>query len=102
VDDLIEGLIRLMNSPDGITGPINIGSTGEFTILQLAEAVISLTGSKSELAHKPLPGDDPIQRRPDTSLARSNLGGWQAEIELRTGLEKTIAYFRETLASGQS
>lgn len=92
VDDLIEGFVRLMNSESGFTGPINLGNPGEFTIRQLAEMVIELTGSKSELVERPLPSDDPMQRRPDISLAQSKLG-WTPQIALRQGLEKTIAYF---------
>ncbi len=92
VDDLIEGFVRLMNSEPGFTGPVNLGNPGEFTIRQLAEIVIELTGSKSTLIEKPLPSDDPMQRRPDISLAQSTLG-WTPQIALRQGLEKTIAYF---------
>jgi UDP-glucuronate decarboxylase len=95
VDDLIEGLIRLMNSPDDFTGPVNIGNTNEFTILELAQKVIALTGAKSEIIRKPLPSDDPVQRQPDTSVARAHLGGWQAGTALEEGLKRTIAYFRE-------
>ncbi|MEI7670922.1 MAG: UDP-glucuronic acid decarboxylase family protein [Deltaproteobacteria bacterium] len=93
VDDLIEGLIRMMNSHDGFTGPVNIGNPREFTILQLAETLIQMTGSASRIVFKPLPQDDPIQRRPDITLAREKLG-WEPGIQLSEGLEKTIAYFR--------
>ena len=93
VDDLIEGLIRMMNSPEGFTGPINIGTPWEFTILQLAEILTQMTGSASRIIFKPLPQDDPIQRRPDITLAREKLG-WEPRIQLSEGLEKTIAYFR--------
>jgi len=93
VDDLIEGLIRMMNSPEGFTGPVNIGTPREFTILQLAETLIQMTGSASRIIFKPLPQDDPIQRRPDITLAREKLG-WEPRIQLSEGLEKTIAYFR--------
>jgi len=93
VDDLIEGLIRMMNSPEGFTGPVNIGTPREFTILQLAETLIQMTGSASRIILKPLPQDDPIQRRPDITLAREKLG-WEPRIQLSEGLEKTIAYFR--------
>ncbi len=96
VDDLIEGLVRLMNSPDAITGPINLGNPGEFTMRQLAEEVIYLTGSASRIVHMPLPEDDPRQRRPDLGRAREQLA-WQAEVPLREGLEKTIAYFNRNL-----
>ncbi|HTB67245.1 MAG TPA: UDP-glucuronic acid decarboxylase family protein [Steroidobacteraceae bacterium] len=100
VDDLVEALIRLMNSPDEFTGPANIGNTNEFTILELAEKVVALTGAKSEIVRKPLPSDDPIQRQPDISLARAHLG-WQATTELDEGLRRTIAYFRETISARQ-
>jgi UDP-glucuronate decarboxylase len=91
-DDLIEGMIRLMNTPAEITGPINIGNPGEFTIRQLAEKVIELTGSRSKLIQNPLPKDDPKQRQPDITLARKHLD-WKPTIELEEGLKKTIAYF---------
>jgi UDP-glucuronate decarboxylase len=92
VDDLIEGFIRLMASPDEVTGPVNLGNPGEFTIRQLAEMVIELTASRSTLVFRPLPVDDPLQRRPDIGLAQSLLD-WQPTIPLRQGLERTIAYF---------
>jgi UDP-glucuronate decarboxylase len=91
-EDLIDGLIRLMESPAEITGPINLGNPVEFTILELAELVIELTGSRSELVFLPLPGDDPKQRKPDIALARQQLG-WEPKTELKKGLEETIAYF---------
>ncbi|MEL6857334.1 MAG: UDP-glucuronic acid decarboxylase family protein [Pseudomonadota bacterium] len=93
VDDLIEGFVRLMRSDDHITGPINLGNPGEFTILELAENVIELTGSKSKLIHMPLPKDDPRQRQPDISKAKSDLN-WEPKVPLREGLERTIAYFK--------
>ncbi len=93
VDDLVEGLIRMMNSPAGFTGPVNLGNPREFTILQLAESLIRMTGSPSRIAFTPLPEDDPLQRRPDITLAREKLG-WEPRIQLSEGLEKTIAYFR--------
>lgn len=96
VDDLVEGLIRLMESKDGVTGPINLGNPGEFTIKQLAEQVIDLTGSKSALVNKPLPQDDPKQRQPDISLAKQELG-WAPTVALRDGLTRTIAYFEDVL-----
>ncbi|MGA1204678.1 MAG: UDP-glucuronic acid decarboxylase family protein [Opitutales bacterium] len=96
VDDLVEGFIRMMNCED-FTGPVNLGNPGEFTILQLAEAVIRLTGSSSKIIYEPLPSDDPLQRKPDISLAREKLG-WEPAIQLEEGLQKTIAYFREVLA----
>ncbi len=92
-DDLIEGLVRLMNAPDDCIGPINLGNPGEFTILELAKLVIELTGSKSKLAYKPPLPDDPAKRRPDITLARKNLN-WEPTIKLRDGLQKTIAWFR--------
>jgi UDP-glucuronate decarboxylase len=96
VDDLVDGLIRLMESPDGITGPINLGNPGEFTIKELAENVIDLTGSKSKMVNRPLPQDDPRQRQPDISLAKKELD-WEPTIALRDGLTKTIAYFDDLL-----
>jgi UDP-glucuronate decarboxylase len=96
VDDLIEGFVRLMAAPDDLTGPINLGNPGEFTIRELAEMVIDLTGSKSKLQFQPLPPDDPQQRRPDITLARERLG-WEPVVPLREGLKKTIAYFEDQL-----
>ena len=96
VDDLIDGAVRLMAAPSEVTGPINIGNPNEFTILQLAEAVLALTKSKSPLIRKPLPQDDPRQRQPDIALARSVLG-WEPKIQLEQGLVKTIAYFDKLL-----
>ncbi len=98
VDDLVEALIRLMNTPDEITGPVNVGNANEFTILELAEKVIALTGSKSEIIRKPLPSDDPVQRQPDLTLARAYLQ-WQAVTPLEEGLRRTIAYFREKVSA---
>jgi UDP-glucuronate decarboxylase len=92
VDDLIEAIIRLMDTPDEFTGPVNLGSTGEFTIRQLAEKVIDLTGSASKLVFKPLPSDDPTQRKPDLKLANEVLG-WTPKVSLDEGLRHTIAYF---------
>ena len=96
VSDLVDGLMRLMNTPDEVTGPINIGNPGEFTILELAEQVLALTGSRSELKRLPLPQDDPKQRRPDISRARDVLG-WSPSVQLQQGLEQTIAYFDKLL-----
>jgi UDP-glucuronate decarboxylase len=93
VDDLIDGMILMMNTGDKFTGPVNIGNPKEFTILELAEKVIKLTGSKSKIVKMPLPPDDPTQRQPDISKAQKNLG-WSPKIELEEGLMKTIAYFR--------
>ena len=93
VDDLVEGMIRLMNSRDGFTGPVNIGNPGEFTIKELAEKIVELVGSKSKLVYKDLPQDDPMQRRPNITLAKKELD-WQPTIELEEGLKKTIEYFK--------
>jgi UDP-glucuronate decarboxylase len=98
VDDLIEGFIRLMNSPDEITGPVNLGNPREMTIRQLAELVVAMTGARSEIVYKPLPADDPMQRQPDITLAKAVLGGWEPEVALEAGLERTIAYFRTKVA----
>ncbi len=95
VDDLIEGFVRMMNQ-DKIIGPVNIGNPGEFTMLELAKEVLDLTGSKSKIVYKPLPGDDPKMRRPNIELAKSALG-WEPTIPLRQGLEKTIVYFDKLL-----
>ena len=95
-DDLVEGFIRLMNSDDSITGPINMGNPGEFTMIELAEKVLRLTGSKSKLIHMPLPQDDPKQRRPDISKAKQLLN-WEPTIALEQGLERTIEYFRKAI-----
>ena len=96
VDDLIEGLIRMMNGPDSFVGPVNLGRPEEFTILQLAETIIKLCASKSKVIFGPLPQDDPLQRRPDIALAREQLQ-WQPNINLEQGLKKTIEYFRVSL-----
>ena len=97
VDDLIEAMIRMMNTKDEVTGPINIGNPGEFTIIELAEKIIKLTGSKRELEFYPLPEDDPIQRKPDISLAKKHLNNWEPKIDLEQGLVKTIEYFKKTI-----
>ena len=96
VDDLIEAMVRMMATPKGFTGPVNIGNPCEFTMLELAEKVISLTGSSSKLVFCPLPSDDPRQRQPDISLARKELR-WQPQVNLEDGLKMTIAYFRKKL-----
>ena len=96
VDDLIEGFVRLMAADDEVTGPVNLGNPNEFTIRQLAETVLKLTGSSSELIDKPLPEDDPTQRCPDISMANNELA-WKPTIELEEGLNRTIAYFKEIL-----
>jgi UDP-glucuronate decarboxylase len=97
VDDLVEGMVRMMDTEDFI-GPVNIGNPGEFTMLELAELVIRLTGSSSSIVFRPLPADDPRQRRPDITLARNRLNGWQPLISLEEGLRPTIDYFRRMLA----
>ena len=96
VDDLIEGLVRLMATPRDVTGPVNIGNPEEFSIVDLAHRVISLTGSRSQVVHRPLPEDDPRQRMPDISRAR-NVLGWEPRTKLEDGLRRTIAYFEEVL-----
>ncbi|NLN95567.1 MAG: SDR family oxidoreductase [Bacteroidales bacterium] len=96
VDDLIDGMIRMMNTDDKITGPINLGNPGEFTILELARKIISLSDSKSQIKYMPLPADDPMQRQPDISKAKAILN-WEPDHNLEDGLLKTIAYFKETL-----
>jgi UDP-glucuronate decarboxylase len=96
VDDLLEGMIRMMNGPDDFTGPVNLGNPGEFTILELAEMIIRMTGSKSRIIFSPLPQDDPIQRQPDISLAKDRLG-WEPKLNLEEGLGITIDYFRDIL-----
>ena len=96
VDDLIEGMVRLMASPDQFTGPCNIGNPGEFTILQLAEKVIQLTGSQSQIVYRPLPSDDPLQRKPVIDLAKTHLD-WEPHIALDEGLKKTIEYFKRVV-----
>lgn len=96
VDDLIEGFVRLMSTPDDITGPINLGNPGEFTILELAEMVIRLTKSKSKLEFKPLPMDDPLQRKPDITMA-GNILDWKPKVTLEEGLDRTIHYFKGLL-----
>jgi UDP-glucuronate decarboxylase len=101
VDDLIEGFLRLMATPADITGPINLGNPGEFTIRQLAELVLELTGSSSSLSSKPMPADDPVQRKPDIHLAQTVLG-WQPTVQLREGLQRTIAYFEQVLTANRS
>jgi UDP-glucuronate decarboxylase len=96
VDDLVQALVALMAASDDFTGPINLGNPAECTILELAQKVIDMTGSKSQIVFKPLPPDDPVQRQPDIALARSKLG-WAPRVPLAQGLEKTIAYFRARL-----
>lgn len=95
VDDLVEGIYRMMNSPEDFRGPVNLGNPVEFTIKQLAEKIIELTGSESKVIYQPLPQDDPTRRKPDISLAKEKLG-WEPEVMLDEGLAKTIEYFRDS------
>ena len=99
VDDLVEGLLRLMDSPDAVTGPINLGNTHEIRVRELAEEVLGLTGSASTLVFRPLPQDDPMQRCPDITRARATLG-WEPRVSLREGLSRTVAYFRRLVEQG--
>jgi len=99
VDDLIDGMVRMMNNAEGLVGPVNVGNPKEFTMLELARAVIELTHSKSRLIHGPLPSDDPKQRQPDITTARERLG-WAPRVELAEGLERTIDYFRALIQQG--
>ena len=97
VDDLVEGMVRMMETRDEFLGPVNIGNPGEFTMLELAEKVIELTGSSSGIIFKPLPQDDPRQRKPDITIAHRELDGWQPSIKLDEGLQKTINYFKNII-----
>jgi len=101
VDDLVEGMIRMMNV-DNFIGPVNIGNPNEFTMLELAQEVINQTGSKSKITYKPLPADDPMQRQPDISLAKEKLNDWNPNIQLKEGLSKTISYFDSLLKEGKT
>ncbi|MBA3017044.1 MAG: SDR family NAD-dependent epimerase/dehydratase, partial [Desulfobacteraceae bacterium] len=98
VDDLITGLIKMMNSPDEFVGPINLGNPDEFSVLELAKKIIELTGSKSKIVFRPLPQDDPCRRQPDISLAKEKLD-WQPVIKLDDGLKKTVEYFDKILTN---
>ncbi|HKN18399.1 MAG TPA: UDP-glucuronic acid decarboxylase family protein [Dissulfurispiraceae bacterium] len=98
VDDLIDGLVKLMDSPDDLTGPVNLGNPVEFSILELAEKVTAMTGSRSKVVYKPLPQDDPMQRQPDITVAKKELG-WHPEIQFEEGLRRTINYFETILKS---
>lgn len=101
VDDLVDGLSGLMNTPADFTGPVNLGNPVEFTILELANKVIDLTGSSAKIVYKPLPQDDPVRRRPDINLAKEKLG-WEPLIQLEEGLKKTIKYFEELVSKSKS
>ena len=98
VDDLIEALIRMMQTPESVTGPVNIGNPHEFTMLELAQKIIDLTGTKSKIIYEQLPEDDPVQRKPDITLAGELLDGWLPKIKLEEGLQRTIKYFEKTIA----
>jgi UDP-glucuronate decarboxylase len=97
ITDLVEGMIRMMGTTDDFFGPVNIGNPNEFTILELADKIIKLTKSSSKIVFKPLPNDDPMQRKPDITLAKKMLNGWEPKIELEEGLLYTIDYFRKTI-----
>ena len=97
VDDLLEGMVRMMDTGDGVTGPVNLGNPGEFTMLELARKILELTGSRSRIVHLPLPQDDPVQRKPVIDRARELLDDWEPEVDLETGLKQTIAYFDQLL-----
>ena len=96
VDDLVEGMVRMMDGPDEFVGPVNLGNPGEFTILELAAKIIELTGSSSKIIYEPLPQDDPMQRQPDISLAKEKLN-WEPKVKLEEGLKKTIDYFKKVV-----
>ena len=102
VDDLIDGMLRMMGTADRVTGPVNLGNPSEVTMRDLAQTIVRLTGSRSKLVLRPLPADDPRQRQPDITLARTELSGWQPEIGLEAGLLKTIEYFRALLSARAS
>ena len=97
VSDLVDGMIKMMDTDDDFIGPINIGNPGEFTMLELAQNIIEITGSKSKIIHLPLPSDDPMQRKPDISLAKEKLKDWEPSVDLKSGLIKTIEYFDNML-----
>ena len=96
VDDLVEGMIRTMNTDDSFTGPVNLGNPDEFKIIELAEKIIEKTNSKSKIVYKPLPSDDPLMRKPDITLAKKELN-WEPKIQLDEGLDKTILFFKELI-----
>jgi UDP-glucuronate decarboxylase len=98
IDDMVDGLIRLMNAPREVTGPVNLGNPGEFTMLELAKKVVALTGSDGVIEERPLPSDDPVRRKPDIGRARELLG-WEPTVPLDEGLKRTVEYFRAALAS---
>ena len=96
ISDLADGIVKMMNNPQKFTGPVNLGNPSERTILEFAKLIIDMTGSKSKIVYKPLPGDDPTQRKPDISLAKKELG-WEPKVDIREGIEKTIEYFDKKL-----
>lgn len=98
VDDLVDGMVRMMNTEKGFTGPVNLGNPGEFTILELAEMIVTMTGSGSRIVFKPLPEDDPKQRKPVIDLAEEKLG-WTPKVKLEDGVKRTIKYFEEVLVN---
>lgn len=100
MDDLVEGLVRLMDKPTEFTGPVNLGNPNEITILRLAETIIELVGSSSRVVHEALPQDDPRRRCPDIRLAERELGGWHPTVTLEEGLKRTIAYFDQLMTEG--
>lgn len=102
VSDLVEGMIRMMNTDESFIGPVNIGNPGEFTMIELAKEILDITGSKSKLIYLPLPQDDPTQRQPDIRLAREKLSGWEPKVPLKEGLVKTINYFDQLLKEGNA
>jgi UDP-glucuronate decarboxylase len=97
VDDMIDGIIRMMNGPDNFIGPVNIGNPNEFSILELAEKVIAMTGSSSKIVFQPLPEDDPLQRKPDIDLAKKKLG-WEPKTQLDEGLKHMVEYFKKNIS----
>jgi UDP-glucuronate decarboxylase len=101
VDDLVEGMIRMMATDDSFIGPVNIGNPGEYTMLELAEKVLELTESSSKIIYEPLPQDDPMQRKPDITLAHKELNGWEPKIELKEGLSSTINYFKKIVVQSK-
>lgn len=101
VDDLIEGMVRMMNTPDDFIGPVNVGNPNEYSMLELAQEILDITGSSSKVIHLPVQQDDPEQRQPDISLAKEKLNGWEPKVQLREGLEKTVAYFDNMLQRGE-
>jgi UDP-glucuronate decarboxylase len=101
IDDLLEGMVRMMNSREGFTGPVNIGNPNEFSMMELANTIIELTGSRSKITYQPLPEDDPTQRQPDITLAKKELNNWEPQIQLREGLSHTIEYFDNLLKTNK-